>query len=182
MDTGLEWAATQAQRIIHDNDVEHLKRLLAEYPALLSWHDDVDDGGLLGMATGAFSTIHARAANPGSDASRNAWAHWSSCQIHLEHRVPPLRFGYTRVKVAAYQAPLLRSGSLAAVDLIRMRLEWCESHGVAILCCPEAILGGLADYAADPREFALAARAISSLARLPRLPATLSRPSSALPR
>ena len=32
---GLEWAAAQARRIIHDNDVERLKQLLAEYPALL---------------------------------------------------------------------------------------------------------------------------------------------------
>ena len=62
------------------------------------------------------------------------------------------------MKIAAYQAPLLRSGSLGAVDLIRTRVEWCESHGVVILCCPEAILGGLADYAADPREFAIDAR------------------------
>jgi predicted amidohydrolase len=62
------------------------------------------------------------------------------------------------VKVAAYQAPLLPSGSRAAVDLIRTRVEWCEGHGVAILCCPEAILGGLADYAEDPREFAIDAR------------------------
>jgi Ankyrin repeats (many copies) len=51
---GLEWAAAEARRIIHDNDVERLKRLLAEYPALLSWHDDVDDGGLLGFATGSY--------------------------------------------------------------------------------------------------------------------------------
>lgn len=62
------------------------------------------------------------------------------------------------MKVAAYQAPLRRSGSLEAVDLIRTRVEWCESHGVVILCCPEAILGGLADYAADPREFAIDGR------------------------
>src|SRR5437867_7962005 len=34
---GLEWAAAQARHIIHDNDVERLKQLLAEYPALLSW-------------------------------------------------------------------------------------------------------------------------------------------------
>ena len=34
---GLEWAAAQARRIIHDHDVERLKQLLAEYPALLSW-------------------------------------------------------------------------------------------------------------------------------------------------
>jgi hypothetical protein len=51
---GLEWAATQARRVIHDNDVERLKQLLAEYPALLSWHANDDDGGLLGMATGAY--------------------------------------------------------------------------------------------------------------------------------
>src|ERR1700694_3019820 len=37
--SGLEWAVAQARRIIHDNDVERLKKLLAEYPALLSWKD-----------------------------------------------------------------------------------------------------------------------------------------------
>jgi predicted amidohydrolase len=74
------------------------------------------------------------------------------------------------VKVAAYQAPLLRSGSREAVDLIRTRVEWCESHGVVILCCPEAILGGLADHAADPGKFAIdasgdqLARALAPLA------------------
>jgi hypothetical protein len=51
---GLEWAAAQARRVIHDNDVERLKQLLAEYPPLLSWHGDDDDGGLLGFATGAY--------------------------------------------------------------------------------------------------------------------------------
>jgi ankyrin repeat protein len=52
---GLEWAATQAQRAIHDNDVERLKQLLAEYPALLSWQGNDSYGGLLGMATGAYA-------------------------------------------------------------------------------------------------------------------------------
>ena len=51
---GLEWAIAQARRVIHDDDVEGLKKLLAEYPALLSWHRDPDDSGLLGMATGAY--------------------------------------------------------------------------------------------------------------------------------
>jgi hypothetical protein len=53
---GLEWAAEQAQRIIHDNDGERLKQLLAEYPALLSWHSDEFTGrwGLLGFATGSY--------------------------------------------------------------------------------------------------------------------------------
>ena len=52
--SSLEWAAAQARRIIHDNDVERLKQLISEYPALLSWHRDDDDGGLLGFATGAY--------------------------------------------------------------------------------------------------------------------------------
>ena len=51
---GLEWAVTQARRAIHDNDVERLKQLLAEYPALLSWRGNDDDASLLGFATGAY--------------------------------------------------------------------------------------------------------------------------------
>lgn len=51
---GLEWAVTESQRVIHDNDVERLKALLTDYPALLSWRGDPDDGGLLGFATGAY--------------------------------------------------------------------------------------------------------------------------------
>ena len=85
------------------------------------------------------------------------------------------------MNVAAYQAPLLRSGSLEAVDLIRTRVEWCESLGLVILCCPEAILGGLADYARTPANSRLTRAVISSLARLPLSQATQSRPSWALP-
>jgi hypothetical protein len=53
---GQEWAAAQARRVIHDNDAERLKQLLADYPALLSWHDDGFGarGGLLGFATGSY--------------------------------------------------------------------------------------------------------------------------------
>jgi hypothetical protein len=51
----LDWAGAQAKRAIHENDVERLKRLLAEYPALLSWQDhDSDGSSLLGIATGSF--------------------------------------------------------------------------------------------------------------------------------
>ena len=59
------------------------------------------------------------------------------------------------MKVAAYQAPLLAAGSLEAIDLIQERVAWCESEGVSILCCPEAILGGLADYSENPFQFAI---------------------------
>jgi hypothetical protein len=51
---GLEWAVSQARRIIHDNDVEALRRLLAEHPALSSWRGDENDGGLLRMATASY--------------------------------------------------------------------------------------------------------------------------------
>jgi 5-aminopentanamidase len=44
---------------------------------------------------------------------------------------------------------------MAALDLIRARVDWCESAGVNILCCPEAVLGGLADYAARPSDIAV---------------------------
>src|SRR5882724_2700881 len=59
------------------------------------------------------------------------------------------------MKVAAYQAPLLRGGSLATLELIQKKVRRCESEGVEILCCPEAILGGLADYSSRPADFAI---------------------------
>ena len=57
--------------------------------------------------------------------------------------------------VAAYQAPLLPAGSPQAIEFIREQVRRCESEGVSILCCPEAILGGLADYSENPSKFAI---------------------------
>jgi ankyrin repeat protein len=51
---GVEWAATQARRVIHDNDVDGLKQLLTAYPALLSWRANDRDGTLVGMATSSY--------------------------------------------------------------------------------------------------------------------------------
>jgi hypothetical protein len=68
---GLEWAVAQAERAIHDNDVERLKKLLAEYPALLSWQDDDDHGGLLGFATGAYGDA--------GDPERERWFTRAAC-------------------------------------------------------------------------------------------------------
>ena len=50
----MELAIAQARHLIHNNDVESLKRLLAEYPGLLSWTGDKNGRGLLGFATGAY--------------------------------------------------------------------------------------------------------------------------------
>jgi predicted amidohydrolase len=60
-----------------------------------------------------------------------------------------------RVKVAAYQAPLLPSGSMEAIGLIETQIQRCENEGISILCCPEAVLGGLADYTNDPVRIAM---------------------------
>src|SRR5262249_30452436 len=50
----LEWLENQDRRSMHDNDVEGLRQLISEYPSVLSWRTDEDDGGLLGMATGSY--------------------------------------------------------------------------------------------------------------------------------
>ena len=57
--------------------------------------------------------------------------------------------------VAAFQTPLLPAGSMDSIALIRKRIDWCETAGVEILCCPEAILGGLADYSDYPEQFSI---------------------------
>jgi predicted amidohydrolase len=59
------------------------------------------------------------------------------------------------MKVAAYQAPLRATGSADILALIREQVRWCESNNVEILCCPEGVLGGLADYATRPADIAL---------------------------
>src|SRR5262245_16680448 len=59
------------------------------------------------------------------------------------------------MKVAAYQAPLLPSGSREAISLIAERIKACEAAGVEILCCPEAVLGGLADLSDRPADLAI---------------------------
>lgn len=59
------------------------------------------------------------------------------------------------MKVAAYQAPLLPCGSMEAIKRIRDRVKWCEAAGIAILCCPEAVLGGLADNTPRPADIAI---------------------------
>jgi predicted amidohydrolase len=52
---------------------------------------------------------------------------------------------------------------MAALVLISDRVRWCESEGVDILCCPEAVLGGLADDAQCPADFAIDAGQLDAL-------------------
>jgi hypothetical protein len=68
----LEWAAAQARRVIHDNDIDRLTQLLAESPALLSWQGEGGgNGGLLGFATSAYGD----AGNP----ERERWFTRAAC-------------------------------------------------------------------------------------------------------
>jgi hypothetical protein len=67
------------------------------------------------------------------------------------------------MRVAAFQAPLASSSSIdAALSLIRQQVDCCESERVDILCCPEGILGGLADYVPRPEESPSTWRAANS--------------------
>ena len=69
---GLDWAAAQAERAIHDNEVERLRQLVAEYPALLSWQGHGNsNGGLLGIATGAYGDA--------GDPERERWYTRAAC-------------------------------------------------------------------------------------------------------
>lgn len=61
------------------------------------------------------------------------------------------------VKVAACQVPLTITNSTEVLRLVQSRIAQCEAEGISILCCPEAVLGGLADHAPDPTHFAIAA-------------------------
>ncbi len=68
-------------------------------------------------------------------------AHWSVRKVFL--------------RVAAYQAPLTMTHPGDAVAQIRGQVDRCESAGVDVLCCPEAVLGGLGDFVADSAAHAL---------------------------
>lgn len=59
------------------------------------------------------------------------------------------------MKVAVYQAPLLKNGTMDAKPYIKAQIKRCEDEGVELLCCPEAVLGGLADYCNNPADVAL---------------------------
>lgn len=59
------------------------------------------------------------------------------------------------MRVAAYQAPLAACADPQIIALVRQQVDRCEVHGVELLCCPEAVLGGLADYADQPERLAI---------------------------
>jgi hypothetical protein len=61
---GLHSAAEQAQRAIHDNNLDRLKQLVIDEPGLLTWtgnargeNQEWGDGGVLGFATAAYGDV-----------------------------------------------------------------------------------------------------------------------------
>jgi predicted amidohydrolase len=76
------------------------------------------------------------------------------------------------VKVAAYQAALGLS-VVDAIDAVRDAIRECEAQNVASLCCPEGVLGGLADYVRRPSSLAIN----SASGELDRLLAPLASPT-----
>lgn len=67
------------------------------------------------------------------------------------------------MKVAAWQMPIAATAPPdAALDALRVQLRRCEEIGVSVLCCPEAAVGGLADYAHEPGAAAIATAAVDA--------------------
>jgi predicted amidohydrolase len=65
------------------------------------------------------------------------------------------------VRVAAYLVPLAATRSRDVLRLIAAQVARCEAAGVEILCCPEAVIGGLADYVEPVHRLVLPADAES---------------------
>jgi predicted amidohydrolase len=59
------------------------------------------------------------------------------------------------VNVAAYQMAVGDCYATNPIAHIGEQVRRCESLGVALLCCPEGAIGGLADYVDDPATIAI---------------------------
>lgn len=59
------------------------------------------------------------------------------------------------MRVAACQAPLLAEDSTESIDRMQQCVRECETNGISVLCFPEAILGGLADFSDNPGRLAI---------------------------
>ena len=59
------------------------------------------------------------------------------------------------MKVVAHHVPLSATSSFDVLSMLQEQVRWCEARGVEILCCPEAVLCSLADYANASRDVAI---------------------------
>ena len=60
------------------------------------------------------------------------------------------------LRLAAWQMPIDATDASVAIDALRHQVCRCEDNGIAVLCCPEGAIGGLADYVRDPATIAIA--------------------------
>jgi hypothetical protein len=126
---GLDSAVLQARRFIHDNDIERLKQLLDEYPALLAWRGAGEEGSLLGMATGAYGDA--------GDPERERWFTRAACAELLIDAgaivTPSVPEGILRSRARGLLQLLHRKGllpdtlkfhaALGDIDAVRSALE-----------------------------------------------------------
>jgi len=128
---GLEWAVAQAERIIHDDDVERLKQLVAEYPALLSWRADRKGRGVLGIATSSYAYDVGGNAQRERDFTRAACAELlidagavvtpSACESILQSRAAGLLALFQRKGVLPRTLQFF--AALGDVDAVRTALD-----------------------------------------------------------
>ena len=76
-DRGLEWSARAAQKLIADNDVKRLRKLLKKEPALLQWRDPDADGAVLLQATTSYANF------PGAD-EEETWNRPECAEVLLD--------------------------------------------------------------------------------------------------
>lgn len=69
------------------------------------------------------------------------------------------------MRIAAWQAPLLPGGSMAALEMVRTQVRRCEDEGVDLMLCPEGLLGGLADDIEAPAEIAITLSDLANVLR-----------------
>lgn len=60
------------------------------------------------------------------------------------------------MRIAAWQMPIDATDAGIAIDAVRHRVRRCQDDGVAVVCCPEGAIGGLADWVSDPAAIAIA--------------------------
>jgi hypothetical protein len=139
---GLEWAVSRARQIIHDNDIEQLKQLLTEHPALLSWRGEENEGGLVGMATGAWADA--------GDPEREQWFTRAACAELLIDAgaivLPSVSDGLAQSRAKGLLQLFERKGLLPRTLKFRVALE--DLDGVRAL-----VESGGADAAAVTEAF-----------------------------
>lgn len=104
---GLEWAVAEAERVIHARNVDQLRHLVGEYPALLSWRGDSGES-LLSLATDSFG-------DSGEPSREQAFTRIECAEFLLDAGAiaePPIWEGAIRARAKGVLRLLARKGVL----------------------------------------------------------------------